>query len=233
MMEDQTHDLLDAEKKAYGKIIRMMAHEVNNSIGPINSILQSIMEFETPYTKEDGIEIKEHIDIAIQRNNKLNLFTKNFADIVRLPFINLKYQSLTPIISDIAKLMQGAFPNKDIKIVSNLPADPIFASIDQYQLEQVLINIIKNSGEAIDTNGTIEIIVQDNPPTIKVIDDGKGFEKEEQDKLFTPFYSSKQSGQGIGLTLSKEVLINHGADFSLTRKDLKTIFTIKFPEYTL
>ncbi|WP_315819225.1 hypothetical protein [Paraflavitalea speifideaquila] len=80
MLEELTAEILAAEKKAYDKVIRMMAHEVNNTVGPVNSILQSTLQ-----AKENSAAINNALQVAMDRNHNLNLFMRNFADIVRLP----------------------------------------------------------------------------------------------------------------------------------------------------
>ena len=96
-------------------------------------------------------------------------------------------------------------------------------------MEQVLVNIIKNSIESIENQGVIQIISQASPATILVRDNGAGISPEVADNLFTPFFSTKADGQGVGLTLIREVLLNHDAQFSLkTNEDKWTEFRIVF-----
>jgi signal transduction histidine kinase len=94
-------------------------------------------------------------------------------------------------------------------------------------MEQALINIIKNAIEAIDQEGTIVISTSHNPKKISITDSGKGITKENSENLFSPFFSTKKDGQGIGLTLIKEILLNHGYEFSLkTIQPGETVFNI-------
>lgn len=219
LLEEVTGDLLAAEKQAYGKVIRMMAHEVNNSIGPINSILQSILSFSDPYSPEEIDDIKEYIKVALDRNLKLNHFTRNFADIIRLPVADLKSGDLQAPIKNALKLMTPEAEKLSIHIDPYLPSEPIRVLMDQEQIEQVLINIIKNSIESIGQAGNIRICAFDHPPRITILDNGAGLSEAQSQQLFTPFYSTKVNGQGIGLTLTREILHHHGADFSLKTLD--------------
>jgi nitrogen fixation/metabolism regulation signal transduction histidine kinase len=219
LLEEVTDDLLTAEKQAYGKVIRMMAHEVNNSIGPINSILQSILSFSDPYSPEEIDDIKEYIKIALDRNLKLNHFTRNFADIIRLPVADLKSGDLQTPIKNALKLMTPEAEKLSIRIEPYLSSEPVRVLMDQEQIEQVLINIFKNSIESIGQAGNIRIYAFDNPPKIIILDDGAGLTEAQSQHLFTPFYSTKVNGQGIGLTLTREILHHHGAEFSLRTLD--------------
>ena len=225
LIQELSKEILEAEKRAYGKIIRMMAHEVNNSIGAINSILQTHVEYNT---KENSDE-RESLEIAIERNNSMSSFMKNFAKVVRLPKPHLEKIELNELLQNIGKLMASQAKTKNITIELHLHKNPIFTSIDSKQIEQVLVNIIKNSIESIDNQGVIQIISQASPATILVRDNGAGISPEVADDLFTPFFSTKIDGQGVGLTLIREVLLNHDAQFNLkTKEDAWTEFRIVF-----
>jgi two-component system nitrogen regulation sensor histidine kinase NtrY len=225
LIQELSKEILEAEKRAYGKIIRMMAHEVNNSIGAINSILQTHVEYNT----EENSDERESLEIAIERNNSMSSFMKNFAKVVRLPKPYLEKIELNELLQNIGKLMASQAKTKNITIELHLHKNSIFTSIDSKQIEQVLVNIIKNSIESIDNQGVIQIISQASPATILVRDNGAGISPEAADDLFTPFFSTKKDGQGVGLTLIREVLLNHDAQFNLkTKEDAWTEFRIVF-----
>ena len=225
LIQELSKEILEAEKRAYGKIIRMMAHEVNNSIGAINSILQTHVEYNT----EENSDERESLEIAIERNNSMSSFMKNFAKVVRLPKPHLEKIELNELLQNIGKLMESQAKTKNITIELHLHKNPIFTSIDSKQMEQVLVNIIKNAIESIDNQGVIQINSQASPATILVRDNGSGISKENADKLFAPFFSTKMDGQGVGLTLIREVLSNHDAQFNLkTNDDGWTEFRIIF-----
>jgi nitrogen fixation/metabolism regulation signal transduction histidine kinase len=225
LIQELSKEILEAEKRAYGKIIRMMAHEVNNSIGAINSILHTMADF----YKEENSEWTEPLDIAINRNNRMNQFMRNFAKVVRLHEPQLEKTSINTLVRNIGKLMEEQAKAKDIQFVYQLNTEQIYASLDPLQMEQVLINIVKNSMESIDDSGKILFSTTANPATIIIRDNGSGISKEIANNIFTPFFSTKKNGQGVGLTLTREILINHNAQFSLkTVDDGWTEFRIVF-----
>ena len=119
---------------------------------------------------------------------------------------------------------------KGISLNYRLTADPMMVQADAQQLEQVLINILKNSIEAIDpgSGGRIEVRTETSPGRLIIRDTGKGIPAEVGQNLFTSFYSTKKDGQGIGLTLIREILMNHGFEFSLQSREGFTEFTIEF-----
>jgi nitrogen fixation/metabolism regulation signal transduction histidine kinase len=228
MIEELTAEILAAEKKAYGKVIRMMAHEVNNTIGPVNSILHFTSHKEDLWKDEKNKPIQQALQVALDRNQNLNLFMRNFADVVRLPEPVKKKLDLHRLIKNVTMLMELKASEKEINFKYNLSPDPIFITGDEQQLEQALINIVKNAIEAIDRKGTISFTTTDHPQQLIITDTGKGIAEEHAAHLFSPFFSTKKNGQGIGLTLIKEILLNHHYEFTLTtREPGKTEFVIK------
>ncbi|MGB0525027.1 MAG: sensor histidine kinase [Flammeovirgaceae bacterium] len=226
LIEELTAERLKIEKEAYGKVIRMMAHEVNNTIGPINSILGSVKKF-LGEKNEQNAAYQNALSVAYDRNQRLNQFMRNFADVVRLPQPHRTPENMVHLIRDIHTLMQSQAQAKEIDFQLTTPTTPVYIQVDKQQLEQALVNIIKNAFEAVEQQGIVELIL--SPNTLMVRDNGKGIPPELADQIFSPFFSNKTQGQGIGLTLTKEILLNHDFDFSLaTQVDGWTVFNIHF-----
>ncbi len=224
MIEELTVEILAAEKKAYGKVIRMMAHEVNNTIGPVNSIMQSTLAL---YNNQP--EIINALEVAIDRNNNLNNFMRNFADVVRLPAPNKTVINLHQLLYNVKQLMQYRTGDKQIDFHFQTGEDPIYIKGDHQQLEQAFINIVKNAMEAISEKGVIIFVVDVSVKQIIFRDTGKGIPEEFAGELFTPFFSTKRDGQGIGLMIIREILNNHNFPFSLqTVSKGVTEFAISF-----
>lgn len=229
MIEELTAEILAAEKKAYGKVIRIMAHEVNNSLGAVNSIIQSMLAAKKIWAAPGNETLKQALEVAVQRNYNLNTFMRNYADLVRLPSPQRKKIDLTRVIHHVSALMAVRAREKKIAFIQPENNSPLYIIADEQQMEQVLINILKNAIEAVESNGIIEFKTDHQSGTLSIIDNGRGIGPEEADQLFSLFYSSKKDGQGIGLTLIKEILINHGFGFSLKSTDNKTTeFVIRF-----
>jgi len=224
VVQELSGEILATEKKAFGKVIRMMAHEVNNTIGAVNSILDSISS-QKPIDSDEALE---YLPIVINRNQRLNEFMRNFAKVVRLPEPELVKVELNTLVSDLFQLMKVKIDKQGIDYKLFLPEQKVYVMADKEQLEQVLINIIKNSSEAIEGSGEITVYLAANPAKILVTDTGKGLSADASKQVFTPFFSTKQDGQGIGLTLVREILYNHQAEFSLTSNNGLTTFEIQF-----
>lgn len=227
MIEELTAEILAAEKKAYGKVIRMMAHEVNNTIGPVNSILQSALTKGKIWEDGTNTSLHDALQVAVDRNYNLNMFMRNFADVVRLPEPVKKNIDLHKLIYSIGKLMEMKAGEKEIKFEYDLSKSSFYIIADERQIEQVLINIVKNAMEAIDEKGVVSFTTTGRQ--LIIADNGKGIQLHDTEHLFSPFFSTKKDGQGIGLTLVKEILLNHGFEFSLkTIDNTETRFTICF-----
>jgi len=228
MMEELTIEILEAEKKAYGKVIRMMAHEVNNTIGPVNSILQTTLKT-NQVNGEQNATLKNALQVAVDRNHNLNVFMRNFADIVRLPLPNKKKIDLHRLIRNITTLMALKAGEKEIEFKFHLSEEPVMLYADEQQMEQALINIVKNAIESIEEKGTVTFTTNSYLNRLTITDTGKGIDPSISEQLFTPFFSTKKDGQGVGLTLIREILINHQYKFSLqTVEKGKTDFVISF-----
>ncbi len=228
MIEELTAEILAAEKKAYGKVIRMMAHEVNNTIGPVNSILDSTLKTNTLWNDENKA-LKHALQIAFDRNQNLNIFMRNFADVVRLPSPNKTTVDVNELAARITTLFTFKAADSEIQFEFEISNKPFFIQADQQQLEQALINITKNALEAIESKGKITIATDPARHLLSITDTGSGISNKHADQLFSPFFSTKKDGQGVGLTLVKEILLNHGFGFSLRTIDIgKTVFEIHF-----
>lgn len=229
MIEELTTEILAAEKKAYGKVIRMMAHEVNNTIGPVNSILQSAINRQQLWQQPGLQPLHNALQVALDRNHNLNVFMRNFADVVRLPDPHKKNVDISQLVYNTIALYQQQAGEMNIVFQFNEAGNPFYIDADEQQMEQVLINVIKNAIEAIGANGIIHFTLTQVPRQLVIADSGKGLTDDMAGQIFSPFFSTKKDGQGIGLTLTREILLNHGFAFSLQSYGLAdTRFTITF-----
>ena len=218
IIEEFTEEIRKAEREAYGKLIRMMAHEVNNTIGSVNSIMSSIHSNPESFISSDKDDIVKMLGIAIQRNYQMNRFMQNFSNVVKLPLPEKEKMDLNESLRLVAESYSSEMKEKNISLILDLDSSSPIINADRSQMEQVFLNIIKNSKEAVGNNGQIYVSTKTNPITIVFGDDGSGLTKEVADKIFTPFFSTKPGGQGIGLTLVQEILTNHDFPFIFRNK---------------
>ena len=227
LIESLTSEVMKAEKKAYEKVIRMIAHEVNNSVAGITSTLDTIDD--ALQTIDDTEDIREVMKVCVERSYSMSRFITNFADVVKIPEPQKEEVHLNDRVTACKIFMENLCQNRNIDLHLELCEENPMVSMDTSLFEQVLINIIKNATESIDTNGKIFIRTSASPLMLEIGDTGKGISKEVEAKLFTPFFSTKPNGQGIGLIFIREVLMKHGYTFSLrTYPDGITRFRICF-----
>ena len=227
LIESLTDEVMKAEKKAYEKVIRMIAHEVNNTTAGITSTLDTV---EQALSAEEGMDdICDVMRVCIERCFSMSRFITRFADVVKIPEPTLTPVDLNDLAFTCKRFMEGMCADRNIKLRLEIDETLKEVKMDASLFEQVLVNIIKNAAESIEKDG--EIIVRTlSPATIEVVDNGKGISKEVEAKLFSPFFSTKPHGQGIGLIFIREVLMRHGCTFSLrTYADGLTRFRILFP----
>jgi nitrogen fixation/metabolism regulation signal transduction histidine kinase len=226
LIEEMTHELMRIEKESYERIIRMMAHEVNNSISGIGVTLDVVAEVLAKSSSPKHAEVLQAVHASSERCRHIGKFIAHLADVVRIPPPTLNALSLGELLRSVDAFNRIECRNRNIELLLSLPQREITLHADGIQMEQALNNVIKNAYESIGQNGKIRISVSENPLAISVADNGPGIPPEVRDKLFTPFFTTKSTGQGVGLTLIREVLFNHRFRFSLATENGWTTFRI-------
>ena len=227
LVESLTSEVMKAEKKAYEKVIRMIAHEVNNSVAGITSTLDTVDG--ALQVMEDADDLREVMKVCVERSYSMSRFITRFADVVKIPEPQLEKVNLNDRVEACKRFMENICQERDITLCMELCEEHPMVKIDTSLFEQVIINIIKNSAESIGEKGRIIIRTSASPLMLEIADTGKGINKEVESKLFSPFFSTKPNGQGIGLIFIREVLMKHGCTFSLrTYEDGLTKFRICF-----
>ena len=226
LMERMTDELMRAEKKAYEKVIRMIAHEVNNTTAGITSALDSAWQV---LSEEQGMDdLCGMMRVCMERCYSMSRFITRFADVVKIPEPVLAPVDLNVLATSCARFMESVCKERNIGLRLECDPEAGLVKADVSLMEQVLVNILKNAVESIGNDG--EIIVRTAAKAfIEIVDNGPGISKEVESKLFSPFFSTKPNGQGIGLVFIREVLSRHRCSFSLsTYEDGLTRFRIRF-----
>jgi two-component system nitrogen regulation sensor histidine kinase NtrY len=231
LLEELTEELRQSEKAAYEKLIRMLSHEVNNTVGASNSLLNSCLTYGTQLAPDDRRDFDHAIGVVIARTAQLNAFMRSFADVARLPAPQKAQVSIADVATDLVRLLGGESERRRIRLIEDVAPDLGSVAMDRAQLEQALVNVAKNGLEAIGADGTLTIRARwrDGVRVLEVEDTGPGVAPEARPQLFTPFFSTKEHGQGIGLTLVQEILANHKFGYALDGPPGgPTVFTVVF-----
>ena len=224
LVEQLTDEVLSAETNVFNKIVRTMGHEVNNTLGSVVSVLETV---ESLYREDDGV--REAVASSRERCLSLVSFVRSYSDIVKLPEPELKAVDLHRWVEGLRPFLAGMC-GENIKIdfehegkEGEVPADPML-------MERVVVNVVKNAVESIGRAPRGKITVTTSARAITVTDNGPGISQENAARLFTPFFSTKKADRGLGLMLVSEVLRRHKAAFSLVtdEKDGLTRFKIVF-----
>ncbi|MTB53646.1 PAS domain-containing sensor histidine kinase [Lewinella sp. W8] len=219
IVQDVTTDILAAEREAYGKVIRMMAHEVNNSNAAITSVLRTLLDTARD-TPQDLTELSEEfLPVVINRAENMTSFMRKFARVVRLPAPDKKRIDLNELLHRTGEVMESVLRESDIELTYKLSAEPTFIEADAAQIEQVVVNALTNARESIGRGGFIKITSSSYPSGFVIADNGAGIPAEVADQVFTPFFSTKPTGQGVGLTLTRDILEGHEATYQLATEE--------------
>ncbi len=212
VIEEMTEELRLSEKAAYEKLIRIMSHEVNNSVGAVRSLLESSLRYAPQVSDADREDFTNALTIASARIDALNRFMSAFADVVRIPPPHRTPTNVAALITRVAALLRHELESRAITLTLALD-DTRSYELDASQFEQVVLNIFRNAMEAVQRDGRIDVTFRHAVLTIH--DSGPGISETARTELFTPFFTTKRDGRGLGLTVVQEVLANHGFAFSL------------------
>ncbi len=220
------------EKEAWINLMKVISHELLNSLTPIQTLSQNMYETfekEETLTNEDYQDLKQSAYTMLNRSNHLQQFVESYRKLAMLPLPKRREVSLKKIITNCINIMQSVFIKEDIQFTSNIPFERKIL-IDEKQIEQVIINLLANSiyalKEKTDKQLSISTEIKDKRLLIHISDNGKGIEKEIQDKIFLPFFTTRKGGGGIGLTLSKNIIEAHNGYLIYNRDNGITKFTI-------
>ncbi len=236
--------LEEQETEAWQKLIRVLTHEIMNSITPIAS-LSSTLEVmlkgiaEGGSVKEDMnldtvLEILQALQTINKRSTGLLHFVNTYRNLTRIPKPNFKIFPVRDLYKNIYLLMEEEITSNKIKFVTQVEPDNIEVSADEQLIEQVIINLIRNSIHALENHkkSVIELKAFFNKRgrvTMQVTDNGTGILPEVLDKIFIPFFTTKQSGSGIGLSLSRQILrLHNGTITANSIPEEETVFTLTF-----
>jgi signal transduction histidine kinase len=211
VIEEMTEELRLSEKAAYEKLVRMMSHEVNNSVGAVRSLLESSLRYAPQIGDADRDDFTSALTIASARIDALNRFMAAFAEVVRIPPPKRAPARIDYLVARVAALLK---PEHAITLDLE---DRNEYDVDESQLEQVVLNIFRNAIDATGREGDVRATFRDGVLTIA--DSGPGISESIRSDLFTPFFTTKRDGRGLGLTIVQEILANHALPFALRNRE--------------
>ncbi len=222
---DISSEIAENEQQSWSKLIRVLTHEIMNTVTPIASLSETLLNFENV-----DEEVRNGLDTISQSSRGLIKFVDSYRNLTRVaPPVKraFYFRELAERVISLTKeqaLVSGA------ECIYIEKSDDILLYADEGQITQILINLVKNAiqAEARHIEITAEINISEHV-IINVTNDGSPISKESQEEIFVPFYTTKQEGTGIGLSLSRQIMRLHNGTLSLTRSDeTSTVFTLTF-----
>ena len=227
------------ESEAWKKLLSVMTHEIMNSIAPISSLSETLQT--EIQLKLDG---KENYDLHLEdlnagitsikkRSEGLMKFAKTYRTLNKVSQVNRSKIFVDELFKNISNLLKPSLNKQDIHIEFINKNSKLELNIDTHLIEQVLINLIINARDACENRPSSKIVVSAEKfrdgVQVKVADNGKGIPLEIQDTIFVPFYSTKKTGSGIGLSLSKQIMMLHNGRLQVQSEEGKgTVMSLMF-----
>jgi two-component system, NtrC family, nitrogen regulation sensor histidine kinase NtrY len=236
-------ELQKQELEAWQNLTRVLRHEIMNSITPISSLTSTLREIldhdmekkESHWElKDEGAEdLRDGLSTIENRSRGLIKFIDAYREYTSLPKPKMSTIKLKDLIDKVAQLMKSDIKKTSIQFTCECSSDYLTLQADVEMIEQVLINLLKNAVEALHETPDPELKLigryDENVIKIEVIDNGPGIIKEALEHIFVPFYTTKRTGSGIGLSLSRQIMQMHNGSLSVVSEpDVRTTFTLKF-----
>ncbi len=219
------------EKEAWINLMKIISHELMNSLTPIRALSQNLLHIvdQESLEEDDFDDIKSSISTIINRSDHLQVFVENYRKLAMLPTPTKQMTPINALFEDCLRIMSPILKAENIELINDIHSSRSIM-IDKNQMEQVIINLITNSVYALKEKNEKKMYLssytENNRFFISISDNGKGIDPEIQDKIFLPFFTTRKDGAGIGLTLSKNIIEAHGGYLSYQTDEDKTSFVI-------
>jgi len=219
-------DIEANEVEAWTRLIRVLTHEIMNSISPIASLSETLSK----YYGDGNAELKEGLDVINKTSRGLIEFVESYRSITRINKPIRKAIAFNELINNILTLEKEEFTSHNVSVEVTANRNDIMLYVDGSQISQVIINIIKNAIQANANKLKISAFIdKDEVIKIEFANNGTPISKSMSEQIFVPFYTTKPSGNGIGLSISKKIMQNHDGAIQLLRSNEKeTVFAVIF-----
>jgi two-component system, NtrC family, nitrogen regulation sensor histidine kinase NtrY len=232
--------LEETESKAWQKLLSVMTHEIMNSVAPISSLAHTLQgmlkqfKLETPDPAGITEDLELGIDTIRKRSEGLLKFTETYRNLNKISKAALSKVFISSLFDNLHRLMQPTLEKKNIEVTVILKDPLLSVEIDAGLIEQVLINLLLNAIDAVKCSPEPKIVLtaytdNDNKIIIKVADNGTGMPEDVLEQIFIPFFSTKRNGNGIGLSLCKQIMMVHKGTITVQSKvNEGTAFYLRF-----
>lgn len=239
IVQDIKNELDQKETDSWIKLIRVLTHEIMNTIAPITSISESLLKQHHNNTTFDEHQLattNKGLKVIQEQSQNLTAFVQSYRTLLNVSKPDKAIIRVSELFEKTQELMREEFQKSKIHFSVRLHEDALQLFAEEKQITQVLLNLLRNSIQASRTIDMPRISLEGGMHTsgekyIAVRDNGIGIPPEELDQIFIPFFTTKSNGTGIGLSLSKQILIQHGGSLHVSSApDQETTFTLLFPK---
>ncbi|MCK4747531.1 MAG: GHKL domain-containing protein, partial [Bacteroidales bacterium] len=241
-LQDIGQELEEQELDSWQKLIRVLTHEIMNSVTPVSSLTAAINEMLTDekgrrrkmdeIDPEDMEDMYSSLETIEDRSKGLLKFVSDYKNLTRLPKPVFEDIAVYSLFGHMENLFTRDMEKAGIDFVVEKPADDLCICADHQMIQQVLINLIKNSKEAVGNRNEKKILLiadsHEGRTSILIRDNGKGVSPEDADKIFIPFFTTRKKGSGIGLSLSRQIMRLHKGTITFHSDKNGTTFTLEF-----
>ncbi len=240
LLREKQEALLRAEKlAAVGRVSAQVAHEVRNplsSIGLNVELLEDAVARAKFDDEADGAESRDILRSITREVDRLTEITEDYLRMARLPEPSLSEESVNDLVTDVLDFARLELEQAGVEVVRRLGDGLPQTQLDEAQLRQVLLNLIRNSREAMPEGGTLQVSTRQSSGNrsggeleIELSDSGRGMSPEVQARIFEPFFTTKAGGSGLGLAISQQILALHGGALRCRSGPTGTTFTLVLP----
>lgn len=224
--------IIQSERLAVvGRMSANVAHEIKNPLGTIVLNAELLEEELDRFAARDTAEARDLLGVIKAELDRLIEVVEEYLQFARLPKVRLEEGDLNGVISDLLDFLREEASGRQVEMITDLAPLPAVA-LDPRQMRQALLNILKNSFEAMPRGGKLAVttVLKEDQVEVTFADTGKGISEEHLDLIFTPFFSTKQGGTGLGLSITAHIVQEHHGNITFTSEpDLGTVFTIRLP----
>lgn len=237
-IQDIRRELEEKEMDAWQQLTRVLTHEIMNSVAPITSLAGTtrrlLGEGDGAAPSDDALsDAREAAATIEQRGEGLVQFVETYRSFTKLPQPDYEMIDVRDLLERVRRLLQAQIEAQDVRCEIRAQPPDLTLTADPELVEQVLINLLLNALEAVEDRGDAAVVLSAEAdaggvPVLRVRDDGPGIPPDVQEKIFVPFFTTREDGSGIGLPLSRQIMRLHGGTLGVRSEPGETVFTLRF-----
>jgi nitrogen fixation/metabolism regulation signal transduction histidine kinase len=227
-LENLSGELTAREASAWRNLIRVLTHEIMNTLTPVTSLAQSCASMvDDPLARDD---LRDAVATIARRSDGLTEFVSSYRELLKVPDPQPEVLPVLPVLQGVVRLLSNELENVTVHV--NVRPESLTVTADPRLLDQVLLNLLSNALDALQDTSLPEIrldaALDAGRVVIRVADNGQGIPENVRDQVFVPFFTTRREGSGIGLSLCRQIMSAHGGEIALGKADKGTVAMLRF-----